>query len=234
MRVGVGTVVYHGYGQWLPQWCAAVGVAGPDLAVCVLGQGHGLTDAALRRCRDLLPQLIVVNDQDPPTMGRLWDVACAHLDTDWLQIVDVDDILYPHALAAYARHAPAADVLLPAMHVCRGARQVTRVPYTPAEAVHRPRMWFGNSLVLRRQLWQQVRIQPHDSARYTLVADLVEAGARFVVVDEPCLRYVQRPDGHAARVLGKRGGPVMPEEKRQAERHRLDMQDRIRAHFGVG
>lgn len=239
MDLGIVTIAYGGYGQFLPQWCKSISELdiAPSATTVVLGQRHGLTGKDKAESLRLLPGLKIINDRSGPTMGRLRNLAVQHTDTEWIQYLSVDDIILPWAIDEYQRYEADADYI-----VIRWKSRATWNPEAP-EYDHTPRTpyemakkydgrgFLVNHSPYRRSFWARRPYMLHDYPNAPFIAGMVELGARFVRTERPCTVYLRRLDSHCGRNLGRRQldgkKRTVPAEKRLARYWRADMQRRI-------
>lgn len=107
----VFTIMYNGYGRFLPQWCATMAAqTTPVCATIVLGRAHGATELEIATARTAPNVNIIIADTED-TMGTLLRIAARATTTSWALRVDADDILMPHAAAHIAQMAPKYDAI---------------------------------------------------------------------------------------------------------------------------
>lgn len=241
MNIAVVTTVYNGYGKYIHRWLRSIVDSGtlPDQVIVALGKSHQFY--AIDQMLDKFPMLNLQfhHTQAEPLMGSMRNAAVAQAETEWVMYLSVDDILLPGAIDELAKYEKDAD------YICikwlskatwRRSKTLVHNPKTPEEMAT---LYGGKGFIVghspfRRSFWEKHPYKSHDYPNAPFVADLVEAGARFVKTEEPCTMYLRRLESHAAR-LGRRGRkPVMIDwkEKEQANRWKNNMQKRIRNYYG--
>lgn len=240
MNIGIVTAVWNGYGKFIDQWLRAIDEleTKPSAITIALGKDHGLTKAEESHLAEKYGHLGVklVHTDAEPLMGPMRNAAVEATNTEWIMYLSVDDVILPRAIDIFERYEKDAD------YICimwesvatwrRGAKVITHKPKTPEEMAL---LYNGKGFIVghspfRRSFWEKHPYKPHDYPNAPFVADLVEAGARFVKTDEPCTRYLRRLDSHAAR-LGRRKETLDPIEKGWANRWKNNMQKRIRKYY---
>lgn len=241
MNIGIVTSAYNGYGKYANQWLDAISqlTQKPAKITIALGKEHGLEPheitGLLSKYRDL-PLHFVQATATEPLMGPMRNIAIQHTNTEWIMYLSIDDVILPGAIDEFEKYEKDAD------YICikwlskatwRRSKVLEHNPKTPEEMV---RLYNGKGFIVghspfRRSFWEKHPYKPHDYPNAPFVADLVEAGARFVKTEEPCTMYLRRLDSHAARLGRRGGGGKDPIEKAKANRWKNNMQKRIRKYY---
>lgn len=236
MNIGLVTIAYNGYGKFVDQWLGFVSEMStkPDQIVIVLGKDHGLPTTEmlmlLSKYSDLPVKFTVT--KLPPLMGPMRNKAVGACKTEWVMYMSIDDMILPDAieiLEEYEKDADYISISWQSSDEWNSHKKImlhkSKTPEEMALKYHGKGFIIGHS-PFRRSFWEQHPYKNHDYPNAPFVADLVEAGARFVKTEQPCTRYLRREGSHSAR-LGKRKQQRDPIEKRQANHWKNDMQRRI-------
>lgn len=238
MNIGIVTAVWNGYGQFVDQWLDAISKleTKPTAITIALGKDHGLY--SVTEMLEKYPDLPIKFHRTyaEPLMGPMRNAAVRETKTEWIMYLSVDDVILPGAIDEFKKYEKNAD------YICikwqsvatwrQGAKVLTHNPKTPQEMAE---LYNGKGFIVghspfRRSFWEKTPYKAHDYPNAPFVADLVEAGARFVKTEEPCTRYLRRLDSHAAR-LGRRKDAFDPKEKSLANKYKNNMQRRIRNYY---
>lgn len=241
MNIGIVTAVWNGYGKFVRQWLDAIDSLDtkPTQITIALGHNHGLPadelDTLLGRFQHL-HLIFAIDETMPPLMGPMRNFAIALTNQEWIMYLSVDDIILPNAIDEFMKYEKDADYIcikwLSTATWNPRARVLIHNPKTPEEMALK---YNGKGFIVghspfRRSFWEKKPYKSHDYPNAPFVADMVEAGARFVKTEEPCTMYLRRLDSHAAR-LGRRKETLDPIEKGWANKWKNNMQKRIRKYY---
>lgn len=231
MDIGIVTIAYNGYGQFLRQWCEHVAAltVKPTRVTIALGTHHGFTPYQKSMCTALIPNLNIVQIRST-CMGALRNAAIEATESEWIMYLSADDIILPHAIDEYEKYEQEADYIA-IRWIVRGLglpdqEKRSALPEEIAAGL-RPRFIIGHS-PFRRSFWKLNKYEEHEYPNAPFVAAIVENGGRFVNTERPCTVYLRRPDSHSKGTWGlRRRG-----EKRKAVAIRDNMEQRIAAYYG--
>lgn len=239
MNISIVTTAYNGYGVFADQWLESISNSKtlPAKVIIALGKDHGLENH-----NELLDKYSMLDlqfhfcENVKPLMGPMRNAAVNQTETEWVQYLSIDDILLPDAIDEYMKVEAEADyicIMWQSKAMWRRSKILTHIPKTPEEmaTLYRGKGFIVGHSPFRRSFWEKYPYKPHDYPNAPFVADLVEAGARFVKTEQPCTMYLRRLESHAAR-LGRRGhgakiATIDLNEKQQANRWKNNMQKRI-------
>lgn len=195
MSVALVTVAYgEKYRQFLPEWCEAVSRLNCKPAQIVIA-----TDD-VEECEvlvDWLPGMAIIETSTEPKIHPQVCVndAIRETSTEWVCKMDVDDLIYPHALDNLAECD--ADVYmfgirlgvtnLPARHVTRG--DVIRTPHN---------LVFSGS-PFRRWVWEQSAYRDMICEDWRFWVDAARNGALFQASPAIDYEYVIHGDNISQR-----------------------------------
>lgn len=244
MNIGIVTAVWNGYGKFVDQWLDAISKleTKPRQITIMLGTNAGIKHEEVVELLDKYPSIngvtkTVVEDPGlPALMGPMRNEAIRFTSTEWIMYLSVDDVILPGAINEFMKYEEEAD------YIC--IKWLSKATWNPRAKVlvHNPKtpeemalQYNGKGFIVghspfRRSFWEKHPYKPHDFPNAPFVADMVEAGARFVKTEEPCTMYLRRMDSHAAR-LGRRKGHIDPIAKGWANKWKNNMQKRIRKYY---
>jgi hypothetical protein len=236
MNIALITIAYKGYGKFADQWLGFISQMKikPDQIVIVLGEDHGLSHIEVLQLKEKYIDLPVkfIRTKLPPLMGPMRNKAVRAAHTEWVMYMSIDDMILPNAIEVLEKYEKDADYISISWESSdewNNHEKITlhrsKTPEEMALVYHGKGFIIGHS-PFRRSFWEAHHYKDHDYPNAPFVADLVEAGARFVKTIEPCTRYLRRENSHSAR-LGKRRQERDPNEKRQANKWKNNMQRRI-------
>lgn len=195
MSVAVVCVAYgEKYRAFLPQWCEAVAQLQTQPEQIIIATDD-VEDCEVMV--DWLPGMSIVYAETEPLVHPQVCVndAIRETDTEWVCKMDVDDLIYPHALNAIADCD--ADVFmfgirlgsvnLPARHVTRG--DILRTPHN---------LVFSGS-PFRRSFWEAAPYMDMICEDWRFWVDAARNGARFQASPTIDYEYVIHGDNISQR-----------------------------------
>lgn len=240
MNISIVTVAYNGYGKYADQWLGFIAKSyiKPTKVIIALGPDHGLDDhnALLDKYSHLNLQFHFC-ESTKPEMGPMRNQAVNQVETEWVQYLSIDDMLLPNAIGEFEAVAEHADYICISWESQAQWKPLAPIAYHEAKTPERLAKEFdargfivGHS-PFRKKFWDLESYMDHDYPNAPFVAGCIKNGARFVSIERPCTRYLQRLDSHAAR-LGRRGKAHAVETERQKARYwKRYLQDVMREYY---
>jgi|GEM_PF-4658103 len=198
MSVGIVTVIYDGYGKFLDQFVEFVlkSTVQPEQLTIVLGKKHGVTAEQKKAIKEKINVVFVYDRKDNPNVGRLSNAGIAKTDTEWIMVMDVDDLILPKSLEVFSLVEHKAD------YICIGWRLYLKgkmYHYTSPlpsywanlKPNQRSKRRINNNSPFRRKLWEANQFAENNWCTLKFIADCVEQGARFIQVSRACITYRQ-------------------------------------------
>ena len=196
VKVATTTTVGGSYSRYVREWADAVAAQTrrPDQIV-IVDNGADDPAAVARAAAKVGAELIVM----PWTVnyGRARNVGIAATSTGWVQHADVDDLMYPHALADTVPLTGEADVVGWGWDRVEHRRRRQRIYGTHQGPASLATLMPASGLSpFRRELWEQSPYRDDlpsgwDTALWRGFGHL---GARFVGTPRPVFGYRWHPD----------------------------------------
>lgn len=240
MNISIVTVAYNGYGQFADQWLGFIAKSHikPTKIIIALGYKHGLVDHMA--LIDKYPELNIqfhFCEKIKPEMGPMRNAVVNQAETEWIQYLSIDDMLLPNAIGEFERVQADADYICISWESIATWKTHVPIAYHEGKTPERLAKEFdtrgfivGHS-PFRKKFWDLAPYRNHDYPNAPFVADIIKNRGRFVAVETPCTRYLQRRDSHAAR-LGRRGKALADEGERQKARYwKKYLQDTMREYY---
>jgi len=226
MNISIVTVAYKGYGKFADQWLGFIEKSHikPTKVIIALGKDHGLEDhnALIDKYKGLDLQFHFC-ESVRPEMGPMRNQAVNQVETEWVQYLSIDDMLLPNAINEFEAIAVESDYICISWESQAQWKPLAPIAYHEGKTPERlVREFEGRGFIVghspfRKKFWDMESYADHDYPNAPFVAGCVKNGARFTSIPEPCTRYLQRLDSHAAR-LGRRGKKFAVETERQEAR----------------
>lgn len=240
MNITLVTVAYNGYGKFADQWLGFIAQSyiKPTKVIIALGHEHGLKDhmALIDKYKELDIQFHFC-ESVKPEMGPMRNAVVNEAETEWIQYLSIDDMLLPNAIGEFERVQADADYICISWESKAMWKPHAPIAYhegkTPARLAKEfeTRGFIVGHSPFRKKFWDMTPYMNHDYPNAPFVAGCIKNHARFVSIEVPCTRYLQRKDSHAAR-LGRRGKAHAIEEERQKARYwKKHLQDTMREYY---
>ncbi len=199
MNIGIVTSFYNGYGRFLLQWATSINelYTPPTMVTAVAsGQDHGLMKDMKKQVEELIPNIKIYYLSEHEGMGYARNKAVEYTKTEWIQYLDVDDIILPEAINIYNKYAHKTDVICGGLDI-RGAKN-RKCLYLHAS---RKRQLQGKHCtsshgVYKRKFWELCPYVNNDYCEQILWLGFAQHGAEFMGTKEICTVYLSRADGH--------------------------------------
>lgn len=206
MNLGIVTVVHSGYGKYLVSWCEHISRLQPQPKVTVvLGDNHQVSPKMLKKYRSILPQLKII-ESSGTKLGKLRNVAISKTNTEWIMVLDVDDIILPNAMEELQLASVDGDFILLTWYIYRNGEIAIKTQISPYESATRyyGRIFFHNANPFRRSFWVTNPFGNNDYPGAGFVVGLVEAGARITRVQNPCVVHVRHQDSFSNKTYSNK------------------------------
>ncbi len=202
MDLGIITVVHSGYSVYLDRWVDSISKMNPQPSMVTIAAGHGsgVSKKQLLLHKKRLPQLRVVGCGST-VLGTLRNAAVEATDTEWLMVLDVDDIIYPQAIPIFESVAERSDAILISWNEIKDGNTRKRTQTHPARAAktNEGRFFFHNATPFKRTFWENTPFDDNNYPGLKFVVDLVEAEAAFNTTNEASCAHIRHNDSFSHR-----------------------------------
>ena len=208
MDIGIFTIAYNGYGRFALQWCNSISklTRKPTQAtIALFGENHGLTDDMRIKCSKVLGSTLkIIHKGELTTKGAGRNKAVEDTPTEWIMLLDIDDIILPIAIEEFEKHDKHdIDAIACAYREDRldGSKRHVHPPKTLSrEALLNWRTsWLTPYCPFRRQFWEKHPYFDGEYPNIPLMFDFAIAGAKFARVDVMCACHLRRSDSSTGK-----------------------------------
>ncbi len=217
MNIGIITIVYDGYGKFIPRWLDSIFSQDmkPKEVVIVLSRNHelqGTKYSFIRKGKRLGIKVKFVENKIRNSIGRLRNKGIEKLDTEWVLYFSADDILLPNAVEEIDAARAAIknrDIIIKEVDVI--ALKYLQEVYgermereTPIPEKSKMRDWtknYRNSgyIAFKKSVWEENKYDNNDYPNFPFLFSLVSKDKSFNKTKNPCAVYIKRADSHSGR-----------------------------------
>jgi len=207
MDIGIFTIVYNGYGQYITRWCKSIAestVQPTAVTVALFGDDHGLSDEMADECKRIFPNLNVVHCGEHVSIGADRNKAVENTRATWIMLLDADDALLPGGLEEIRKYVNAGvDVVAVAYREDKldGSTKI----HLPPEVITNHNLflwrthWISPYSPFRRSLWGKTQYVDGEFPNAPMVFSFVRNNARWASTNIPCARHIRRKNTHSFR-----------------------------------
>ena len=207
MDLGIFTIAYNGYGRFAARWCEAIAASTAlpsQVTIALFGDDNGLDDLMAEYCTDILPCLRIVHYGEHISIGADRNRAVKETPTEWIMLLDVDDVLTLGGLEEIERHANANNDVVAVAYIEEKLDGSTKIHLPPkiiiGEDLFQWRThWISPYSPFRRFLWEKTPYIDGEFPNAPMVFSFVANKARWGRTDIPCAKHIRRENTHSAR-----------------------------------
>lgn len=230
MDIGVCSIAYSQYGKYVEPFLKSCNQMNPKpkQVTIVLGKDHGCKD--IEALRLLFKNLVIVEDNGEPTMGRLRNLSVKNTPNEWILYCSVDDLIEKSAIRTFKKFQEADYICAKWSRIGLDGKTTQHSSVTPYEAYKRIKEHHKGGFIVghspfKRWLWEKTPYEEHDYPNSPFVLGCVRNGAKFTKSDKPTTIYIKHADSHSRTTL------LLPEEKRKAIKYKRQYEMGIRDYY---
>ena len=201
MNLGIITIVYGGYGKFIPRWCKAIAKLTEkpkQVTIIACGPDHGLNVNSLKDLVDIA-EVKVNYVKELKTMGAARNIAIENTPTDWILYFSADDILLPNAVTELKKYQK-SDVI--AMRYIELNSLEVKYHETPLMEEEKIQNWLecykqAGYVAYRRKIWEDTPYIDDEYPNFPFLFQIYRKGAKFVETENECALYLKRNDSHS-------------------------------------
>lgn len=214
MNIGIVTSFYNHYDRFFPQWALSLSeLKTKPSAITVVVCGDLYEKENIDKGETILKQMGVpyqIIYMEFLGMGEGRNRAVAATNTEWIQYLDVDDVILPNAIDHYKKYQHLADVISGGLKIQGAKNQIILYDkLATREKAIRGGYVCCSHAVYKKKFWEMSPyITKNDYIEQSLWLGFAQHGAEFIGTKEVCTLYLSRQDGHNLTMT--------PEQKREA------------------
>ena len=207
MNIGIFTIAYNGYGRFLPAWCESIAsqtVRPRQVAVGLFGDNHGLSAEDEKRCRAIMNGIDfgIVRYNKHVNIGTDRNKVVKMLNTEWVMLLSVDDVLLPGAIEEFKKHDKSNIGLIGCSYIREnidGTKSDIDAPDTARleDAIKWRKFWMPPYSPFRKSLWEDNRYQGHEYPNIPFTVAIIASGAGYERTDIPCVIHKKKNGSHS-------------------------------------
>jgi glycosyltransferase involved in cell wall biosynthesis len=228
MDIGIVTCFYNYYDKFFCQWLNSIlelKTKPSTITVIVAGKKYDIENLinGIKILKEInIPyNLIYIEEKTfEQTYGKNTGIgyyrnyAVRNTDTEWIMMLDVDDIILPNGIDDISKYKNGADIIACGYRVFGYAKKkfvnkfnaIDRGDYADRlySDINKEKILKGTRCpsphaVFKKKFWEMSPcIEYTDFMLYPFFAGLIQKGAEVVGMEEVCTAYLSREDGHNA------------------------------------
>ena len=209
MNIGIVTSFYNGYDRFLPQWLNSIyrlKTMPSQLTIVASGQEYDVENIhkALKILKKINIPYKIIYLKKHMGMGFARNKAVENTNTEWIQYLDVDDIILPDAINIYNKYKDETDIICGGLDI-KGDKKNKKAlyPYASRERQLQGKHCTSSHGVYKRKFWELSPYVNNDWCEQILWLGFAQHGAEFMGTKELCTVYLTRKDGHNLNMTKK-------------------------------
>lgn len=211
MNIGIFTIVYNGYGRFIPAWCESISnltIKPTQVVIALFGEDHGLTDKMKSDCYDILKgvNLKIINKGKHINIGTDRNKAVEEMETEWIMLLSADDLILPIAIEEFEKYDNNNVDVIACSYIeekLDGRYVLWTAPesFTEEELLNWRDYWVAPYSPFRRLFWENHPYIDEEYPNIPMVFAFARANVRFARTSIPCVRYIRRNSSHSEKRL---------------------------------